>query len=63
MEPSTGMELVSTIVTSIFGWIGTVATTIASNVLLLIPLGITLVGASISFGMRLMGTRRRGRRG
>lgn len=62
MEPSAGMELVTTIVTNLFTWIGNVATTIAGNVLLLIPLGITLVGAAISFGMRLMGTRRGRRR-
>lgn len=63
MEPtSTGMETVTTIVTSLFTWIGNVATTIAGNVLLLIPLGITLVGAAISFGMRLMGTKKGRRR-
>ena len=63
MEPtSTGMETVTTIVTSLFTWIGNVATTIAGNVLLLIPLGITLVGAAIGFGMRLMGTKKGRRR-
>lgn len=63
MEPtSTGMETVTTIVTSLFTWIGNVATTIAGNVLLLIPLGITLVGTAIGFGMRLMGTKKGRRR-
>lgn len=56
------METVTEIVTSMFTWIGSVATTIAGNVLLLIPLGLTLVGAAISFGMRLMGTKRGRRR-
>lgn len=55
------METVSTIVTAVFGWVGDVATTIAGNVLLLIPLGLALVSAAIGFGMKLMGTRK-GRR-
>lgn len=60
MEPSTGtgMETVTSIVTSMFTWIGSVATTISGNVLLLIPLGIALVSAAIGFGMRLMGTKK-----
>lgn len=52
------METVTEIVTSMFTWIGSVANTIAGNVLLLIPLGLALVSAAIGFGMRLMGTKK-----
>lgn len=42
--------------------IGQVATTIASNAILLIPVGLMFGGAAIGLGQKLIGTRRRGRR-
>lgn len=56
------MEVVSGLFTNFMGFIGTVATTIASDALLLIPVGITVTSAAIGMAKGLIGTRRGRRR-
>lgn len=56
------MENVAELFTTFMGWIGTVATTITGNALLLIPVGITVTSASIGMAKGLIGTRRGRRR-
>ena len=51
----TGMEALGTIFTQIMTWVGTLVTTIASQPLLLLPVGIFVVGAVIGLAGRLIG--------
>lgn len=52
---STGMETVGTVVTEVIGYMGEIVSTITSQPLLLIPVGIGLVGAAIGLASRLIG--------
>lgn len=56
------MEVVSTLFTDFMGFIGTVASTISTSALLLIPVGITVTSAAIGMAKGLIGTRRGRRR-
>ena len=56
------MDNVSTLFTMFMAWIGAVATQIASDPLLLIPVGITVVSAAIGMAKGLIGTKRGRRR-
>lgn len=51
----TGLEALGTIFTQIMTWVGTLVTTIASQPLLLLPVGIFVVGAVIGLAGRLIG--------
>lgn len=52
---STGLEALGTIFTQIMSWVGTLVTTISSQPLLLLPVGIFVVGAVIGLAGRLIG--------
>ena len=54
-DASAGMTSLSTIFTSITGWVTSLVTTIASEPLLLLPVGIFVVGAVIGLASRLIG--------
>lgn len=51
----TGMEALGTIFTQIMTWVGSLVTTISSQPLLLLPVGIFVVGAVIGLAGRLIG--------
>lgn len=51
----TGLEALGTIFTQIMTWVGTLVTTISSQPLLLLPVGIFVVGAVIGLAGRLIG--------
>lgn len=51
----------SGVLAEVWAGIGEVATTVASNKLLLIPIVVGFAGAVIGLGMKLMGIRRRRR--
>lgn len=51
---STLIESVSTVVTSIFGWVGTVAETISTTPLLLFTVGFLAVGGAVGILGRLL---------
>lgn len=53
-EVGDGITNIGTLVTSITGWMGTILSTIVSNPLLLMMLGITVVGAVIGLVWRLI---------
>lgn len=55
MEVSTTLEGVKEVVSFMFGLLGDVVTTIASQPLLLLPVGIFIAGAAIGLGKRLIG--------
>lgn len=48
------MTTLGTLFTTISGWMGTVANTIAGNTLMLLPIGIFCVGAAIGLIRRLL---------
>lgn len=52
---STGLEALGTIFTQVMAWVGILVTTIASQPLLLLPVGIFVVGAVIGLAGRLIG--------
>lgn len=52
---TTGLEALATIFTQIMTWVGTLVTTISSQPLLLLPVGIFVVGAVIGLAGRLIG--------
>lgn len=52
---STGLEALGTIFTQVMTWVGSLVTTIASQPLLLLPVGIFVVGAVIGLAGRLIG--------
>ena len=54
-------EVFQGVVTYIFSLLTQVTTTIATNALLLIPIGVSISGAAIGLAKRLMGTGRRRR--
>lgn len=49
------MESLSTLFTTITGFMGTIVTTIVSEPLFLLPVGIMVVGAVIGLAKRLIG--------
>lgn len=51
----TGLEALSTIFTTVMGWVADLVTTIADEPLLLLPVGIFVVGAVIGLAGRLIG--------
>lgn len=55
MEASTAMTNLGTLFTQFTTWMGSLVTTIASNELLLLPVGIFCVGATIGLAQRLIG--------
>lgn len=52
---TTGLEALQTIFTQIMTWMSSLVTTITSNPLLLLPVGIFVVGAVIGLASRLIG--------
>lgn len=52
---TTGLEALGTIFTQIMTWVGSLVTTISSQPLLLLPVGIFVVGAVIGLAGRLIG--------
>lgn len=52
---ATGMESLGTIFTQIMSWVTNLVSTIASQPLLLLPVGIFVVGAVIGLASRLIG--------
>lgn len=57
MEGNTMSALItelSTVVTAVFGWVGTVASTIVSTPLLLLTTGFLVLGGSIGIFSRLL---------
>lgn len=54
-EANVGMTSLGTLFTTITGWMSSLVTTIASEPLLLLPVGIFIVGAVIGLASRLIG--------
>lgn len=54
-EADASLTTLGTIFTQIMTWVGSLVTTIASQPLLLIPVGIFVVGAVIGLASRLIG--------
>lgn len=54
-EISAGLDTLGQIFTQIMTWVGSLVTTIASQPLLLLPVGIFVVGAVIGLASRLIG--------
>lgn len=52
---STGLEALGTIFTQVMTWVGDLVETIASEPLLLLPVGIFVIGAVIGLAGRLIG--------
>jgi len=52
---STSLTTLGTVYTQLMSWIGTVVTTIASEPLLLLPVGIFITGAVIGLAKRFIG--------
>lgn len=52
---ATGLEALGTIFTQVMTWVGSLVSTIASQPLLLLPVGIFVVGAVIGLAGRLIG--------
>ena len=52
---ATGMEALGSLFTTITGWMGTMADTIISEPLFLLPLGFFVVGGAIGLCSRLIG--------
>lgn len=55
LEADVGMTSLGTIFTQIMTWVGSLVTTISSEPLLLLPVGIFVVGAVIGLASRLIG--------
>lgn len=55
MEVNAGLSTLGDIFTQIMTWVGSLVTTIASQPLLLLPVGIFVVGAVIGLASRLIG--------
>ena len=55
LEAPTPMELLGTLFTQFTTWMGTIVTTMTSNVIFLLPLGIFCVGAAIGLAKRIIG--------
>lgn len=55
LEADVGLTTLGTIFTQIMTWVGSLVSTIASQPLLLIPVGIFVVGAVIGLASRLIG--------
>lgn len=55
MEVQTGLEALGTIFTQLMTWVGSLVTTIASQPLLLLPVGIFIAGGVIGLASRLIG--------
>lgn len=55
LEANVGMTSLGTIFTQIMTWVGSLVTTISSEPLLLLPVGIFVVGAVIGLSSRLIG--------
>ena len=55
MEVNAGLQSLGEIFTQIMTWVGSLVTTIASQPLLLLPVGIFVVGAVIGLASRLIG--------
>lgn len=55
LEANVGMTSLGTIFTQIMTWVGSLVTTISSEPLLLLPVGIFVVGAVIGLASRLIG--------
>lgn len=55
MEPASSMTNLGTVFTQITTWMGSIVTTITSDPLYLIPVGIFVVGAVIGLAQRLIG--------
>lgn len=54
MEITTNLDGLTTVFSQLMTWMGTLVTTIASNPLLLVSLGIFVVGAVIGLAVRLI---------
>ena len=54
-EASASMTNLGTVFTTITGWMGSIVTTITSDPLYLLPVGIFVVGAVIGLASRLIG--------
>ena len=52
---ATGLEALATIFTQLMTWVSSLVTTIASQPLLLLPVGIFVAGAVIGLASRLIG--------
>ena len=50
-----GLTALGTIFTTVMGWVSSLVTTIASQPLLLLPVGIFVIGAVIGLAGRLIG--------
>lgn len=55
METTTAMATLGTLFTEFLGWMGEIVTTIASNEILMLGLGIWVVGAAIGLAKRIIG--------
>ena len=55
MDVNAGLQSLGEIFTQIMTWVGSLVTTIASQPLLLLPVGIFVVGAVIGLASRLIG--------
>lgn len=55
LEASTGLTTLGTIFTQVMTWVSSLVSTIASEPLLLLPVGIFAVGAVIGLAGRLIG--------
>ena len=55
MDVNAGLQSLGEIFTQIMTWVGSLVTTIASQPLLLLPVGIFVVGAVIGIASRLIG--------
>ena len=61
MEPTPGvLDVISTVVTSVWGWFSGVVTTANSNVVMWVPVGFGIAGASV--GLLRRATRVGGRK-
>lgn len=55
METANAMTTLGTLFTQFMSWMGEIVTTIASNDILMLGLGIWVVGAAIGLAKRLIG--------
>lgn len=56
---ATGLELLGQVITSLFGWLGTVTSTIQSNPLMLIGIALAVIFSLIGIFKSLTNQRRR----
>lgn len=54
-EASTGVTLLGELFTTFTGWMGDIVTTMTSNAIFLLPLGVFVVGAAIGLAKRIIG--------